>query len=224
MQRIYTVATVLGLVFVSVGRAPATINVVADTPPAGDTFVGESAPVFFTNYSGAYPAIQVDASLALPDPFGFTASYQTGDLPDTSGYDGLRLVERVTDNTAVPWTRFQVAFDNPVSLFVVSEIPETYTITGSVPNFTATIAPSIAMLSTTPSTVDFAFTNPILPGESFGMYIAFTPPNNLGDGSVHITETPNLPEPSAIVLTALGTTALLLWRWLLACTRRGCRS
>ena len=223
MQRNLAATTLLALVFVTVGRAQAAITLTPDPPPAGDTFVGESAAVYFTNYSGAYAAIQVDASLALPSPLGFTASYQTGDLPDSSTYDGLRLVERVANNTAVPWTRFQVAFDDPVSLFLATGIPETYTLTGSVPNFIADIAPSIATLSTTPSTVDFAFTSPILPGESFGMYIAFTPPNSLGDGSAHITETPNVPEPSAIILAALGLAAVLAWRRL-ASTRRGCRS
>jgi hypothetical protein len=212
MPRIITIAIAVATIFVGVQSAPAAITVTHDPLPAGDTLVGQSSPVLFTNYSGSYAALQVDTSLALPDPFGLTASYQTGDLPDSSGFAGLRLVERVANNTVVPWMRFQVAFDNPVMLFVVNQIPETYTITGNVPSFVATIAPSIATLSTTQSTVDFAFTNPILPGESFGMYIAFTPPNSLGDGSAHITQTPNLPEPSTIVLAALGLGALFIAR------------
>ncbi|HEY1603744.1 MAG TPA: PEP-CTERM sorting domain-containing protein [Pirellulales bacterium] len=190
----------------------ATITVTPDALTGGDSFAGASAPVFFTNYSGAFPAIQVDAALATMDPIGFSTAYQSGDLPDSSGFDGLRLVERVTNNTAVAWSTFHIGFDDPVSLFVVSEIPSTYTITGDVPNFIATIAPTIGTPTSGAASVDFAFASPLLPGESFGMYLAYTLPGTDGNGSAHITQTAGVPEPTTIVLAAVGGLILLLWR------------
>jgi len=212
MHRFLTAAATLGVVLTCAAVSTAAITVTPDALPAGDTVTGESAPVFYTNYSGAYPSVQVDALLGSNDSIGFTASFQAGDLPDSTGYPGLRLVERVTNNTSVPWTDFHVAFDNPVSIFVVTGIPETYTITGNIPNFVGDVAPGVATIATGASNVDFVFNSPISPGGSFGMYIAFSPTNFAMDGSTHIREVPSLPEPSAIVLAALGTAALLVWR------------
>jgi hypothetical protein len=212
MPRILTVAAVFSIVLIGAEHSKAAITVTPDAVPGGDAFAGASAPVLFTNYSGAFPAIQVDAALATMDPIGFTTAYQNGDLPDSSGFDGLRLVERVTNNTAVAWSTFHVGFDDPVSLFVVSEIPSTYTITGSVPDFIATIAPTIGTPTTGAASVDFAFASPLLPGQSFGMYLAYTLPETDGNASAHITQTAGVPEPATIVLAAFGMALLLIWR------------
>jgi hypothetical protein len=209
MRRILTLAAALGLIFIAIGRSMAAITFTPDAPPAGDTVAGQSAPVLYTNYAGSYPSMQIDAMLGSNDSFGFTTGYAAGNLPDSTGYPGLRLVERAVNNSGVPWTNFHVTFDNPVSIFVVTGIPETYAITGSIPNFVATVAPGLASIATTDSTVDFVFTSPIAPGGSFGMYIAFSPNDYVTGGSTHISQVPGVPEPSTIALVAIGITSLM---------------
>jgi hypothetical protein len=44
------------------------------------------------------------------------------------------------------------------------------------------------------------------------MYLAYTLPGTDGNGSAHITQTAGVPEPTTIVLAAVGGLILLLWR------------
>jgi hypothetical protein len=220
MRRILTAVTVFGfvtgLLFAGVERAAAAITDTPDVLPVGDTFVGafgvENLPDF-----GNFESVQVEKGFASTAPIGSTISWGTGDLPRPD-FDGLRLTERITNNTGVAWTDYHLTFDNPIdSMFdahiALLDIPGTWAVTGSVPNFVAVNAPSVASSVTAgPASVDFVFASPILPGGNFGLLIAFTPLNDTVAGSVHITQTPSVPEPSAIILAALGMAVVLVWR------------
>lgn len=189
-------------------RAVAAIAITPDPLPVGDTFAGVFAVANLPDF-GNFEAVQVEEGFATTDPVGSTITWGTGDLPRPD-FDGLRLIERITNNTAVPWTDYHVAFDNPLlSMFEAHipllDIPGTWAVTGSLPSYVVVNAPSVASSVTVgTSSVDFVFANPLLPGGSFGLLLAFTSPNDTVAGSLHITQAPSVPEPSTIVLIVLG--------------------
>jgi len=220
MRRILNAATVLSfvatLLFANVERTVAAIAVTPDPLPVGDAFVGAFGVANLPDF-GNFEAVQVEKGFASTAPIGSTISWAEGDLP-RQDFDGLRLIERITNNTNVAWTDYHLKFDNPIaSMFEAHipllDIPGTWTVTGSVPNFVAVNAPAVASSVTVGTgSIDFVFANPILPGGDFGLLIAFTPLNDTLAGSLHITQTPSVPEPSAIILAALGMAGFLAWR------------
>lgn len=216
-------AFVASLLFARAERAAAVIAITPDPLPVGDTFAGVFAVANLPDF-GNYEAVQVEAGLASTDPVGSTITWGTGDLP-RADFDGLRLIERITNNTALPWTDYHVTFDDPLlSMFQAHvpllDIPGTWAVTGSLPNYVVVNAPSVASSVTVgTSSVDFVFANPISPGGGFGLLLAFTSPNDTVAGSLHITQTPSVPEPSTIVLAALGIMGVRVSRRRNALTR-----
>ena len=145
----------------------------------------------------------------------YNLKYLASNLVSNDGYgwNGIRIVELVTNETNTTWTDYHVAFTAPPGTFYwqaagSGATPSTYLVTGSGDNWSAELAPSLATVvvapASNPNQVDFYFTpgNEVEPGESFGLYVAAQPFDMSVDGTMNIVQyaTSPIPEPLSLVV------------------------
>ena len=183
---------------------------VQQTPPLGNGSVDAYAPnvmVYFTNWNRAYLSTVIQKTFWQVGPVNFDLTYQQADLT-ASGFNGIRLVELVHNETGATWTDFHVAIDPTVGVWeqqTPGVIPDVYQVqfNGNLNRWEATNLPLAADITIGASQVDFVFepAYTVPDGGSFGLYIAVQPSQQ--NGTLHVTEYPTVPEPTTLIIWSL---------------------
>jgi hypothetical protein len=228
MHRIISVGFALVVTLFAASSAWAAIQL---TNPSGNaTF--SAHPRLMVHWYNADASYFTDAWATVIEKtlntFGdasYDLTYLASDLVNNDGYgwDGIRIVELVTNNTGATWTDYHIKFDAPPGAFYWAPgmwsgaTPATYVVTNPAGGWTARLDQSIADMVGTPNEVGFYFKpgHEIHPGDSFGLYVA-AQPYDLGlDGTMEITQYPTaVPEPSTLLIwSGLGAIGLVaVWR------------